>query len=63
MDVQGLRNQLKTWSSVHTYMEKHKPSVHAVDELVDGMREILPQEGDFKVEWPSAVLLMKKQMQ
>lgn len=60
LDFEGIRRSLYTWSSVHTYMEKHKPATHVVDNFMDSLKEELPENGAIDVAWPTGVLLMKK---
>lgn len=60
MDFEGLRQQLRTWSSAHTYMEKHRPNKHVVDGFMESLEADLPANGDITVEWPLGLLLMKK---
>ena len=60
MDFEGIRDQIKTWSSVHTYTEKHKSSRSIVDSFIESLEPDLPKSGEFQVSWPLGLLLMKK---
>lgn len=61
LDVEGLRSQLRTWSSVHTYMEQHNPSIHIADECIQDLQQDLPTDGRLiDCSWPLGILLMKK---
>lgn len=59
MDLESLHAQLKTWSSVHTYNEKHKGTC-ITEQVMKELRKEIPEKGEFKVEWPVGLLLMKK---
>lgn len=66
MTLRGLREQFKTWSSVHTYMQKHSPEKHVVDDFVDGkLGQCLGdaehnENAEYEVQWPLGLMLMKK---
>ena len=60
MDLEGIRNQVRTWSSVHTYMDKNKPERNIADHFVDTLKPDLPEKGAFQAAWPLGLLLMKK---
>jgi len=58
LDTSGLCSQLKTWSSVHNYMQKHPSDTNVVDAFMETLD--LPKEQQFEVEWPIGLMLMKK---
>ena len=66
MSLQGLREQFKTWSSVHNYMQEHKEEKHVVDAFIDEkLRKCLGEAGkdenmEIEVQWPLGLMLMKK---
>lgn len=55
-----LVNSLKTWSSVHNYMEKHTEQEHIIDSFYRKIENLLPPYEPFTVQWPVGMLLMKK---
>lgn len=60
MTREDLMNSLKTWSSVHNYMEKHPSSRNVIDLFHEEVKGILPSQEPFTVQWPIGMLLMKK---
>lgn len=60
MNLDMLRGNLKTWSSVHTYMESHKEEKHIVDTFLGQSAPLLPQTDYFKVCWPLGLMMFKK---
>lgn len=61
MTRDGLMRSLKTWSSVHNYMEKHPSGENVIDSFYNEVVELLPTEEPFDVQWPVGMLLMQKQ--
>jgi hypothetical protein len=63
MSKEDLINSLKTWSSVHNYTEKHANSENIVDSFYREIKNALPSEEPFEVQWPIGMLLMKTSKQ
>lgn len=57
---EDLMKSLKTWSSVHNYMEKHPNSENVIDTFNKEIGDLLPKEEPFSVQWPIGMLLMRK---
>lgn len=60
MNKGDLVKSLKTWSSVHNYMEKQVASDNIIDTFFRELQDRLPSQEPFTVQWPVGMLLMKK---
>lgn len=60
MSKGDLVENLKTWSSVHNYMEKNPASENIIDSFYRDIEQVLPSHEPFAVQWPVGMLLMKK---
>ena len=60
MNFDALRQQLLTWSAVHTYNEQHSKEANIVDVFMKSLEEHLPTSGkEVNVAWPLGLMLMK----
>lgn len=61
----GLQSYLRTYSSLHTYHEAHpedrtRQGGDIVERMIQSMKEKVPDAEKLDVEWPLALLLIKK---
>lgn len=60
MTREDLMKSLKTWSSVHNYMEKNPDSENVIDVFNREIDDLLPKQEPFAIQWPVGMLLMRK---